>query len=68
MKDIVTPVAPDEVRRVIKKCLENAALANYTKICETAKIEGTMQGQYYGELLYIFSLIYDGTYDVSDGP
>lgn len=40
MKDIVTPVTPEEVRKVIKKCLENAALVNYTKISEYAKIEG----------------------------
>lgn len=40
MKDIVTPVALEEVRNVIKKCLENAALVNYTKITETMKIEG----------------------------
>lgn len=40
MKDIVTPVAPEEVRGVIKKCLENAALVNYTRVSEYAKIEG----------------------------
>ena len=40
MKDIVTPVPPEEVRYVIKKCLENAALVNYTRISEFAKIEG----------------------------
>lgn len=40
MKDVLTPAAPDEVRAVIKKCLENAALVNYTKISETVKIEG----------------------------
>ena len=44
MKDIVTPVAPEEVRNVIKKCLENAALVNYTRVSEYAKIEG--MGQY----------------------
>lgn len=40
MKDVLTPAAPDEVRTVIKKCLENAALVNYTKVSEAAKIEG----------------------------
>lgn len=40
MKDIVTPAAAEEVRFVIKKCLENAALVNYTRISEYAKIEG----------------------------
>lgn len=39
MKDIVTPVALEEVRNVIKKCLENAALVNYTKITETMRLE-----------------------------
>lgn len=42
MKDIVTPVPPEEVRNVIKKCLENAALVNYTRISEYAKIEGNV--------------------------
>ncbi|XP_035825527.1 calcium-dependent secretion activator 1 isoform X6 [Aplysia californica] len=39
MKDIATPVPSEEVRQVIKKCLENAALVNYTRISEYAKIE-----------------------------
>ncbi|CAL1285275.1 unnamed protein product [Larinioides sclopetarius] len=41
MKDVMTPAPPEEVRGVIKKCLENAALVNYTRISEQAKIEGT---------------------------
>lgn len=40
MKDIVTPVGQEEVRNAIKKCLENAALVNYTKVSEATKIEG----------------------------
>ncbi|CAG2163259.1 unnamed protein product [Oppiella nova] len=40
MKDILTPAPPEEVRGVIKKCLENAALVNYTRISEVARIEG----------------------------
>lgn len=40
MKDVVTPVAAEEVRLVIKKCLEQAALVNYTRISEYAHIEG----------------------------
>lgn len=40
MKDIMTPVPPDEVRAVIKKCLENAALINYNKLASEAKVEG----------------------------
>lgn len=40
MKDIVTPVPPEEVRAMIKKSLENAALDNYTRLSSEAKIEG----------------------------
>jgi len=40
MKDLVTPVAVDEIRNVVRKCLENAALINYTKVNETARSEG----------------------------
>lgn len=42
MKDVMTPAPADEVRSVIKKCLENAALVNYTRISEQAKIEGML--------------------------
>ncbi|KAF7633095.1 hypothetical protein Mgra_00007524 [Meloidogyne graminicola] len=42
MKDVVSPVPPEEVRSVIKKCLEDAALVNYTRICNEAKIEQRM--------------------------
>ena len=40
MKDISTPVPPHEVRAVIKKSLENAALVNYERLSEEARIEG----------------------------
>lgn len=40
MKDIVTPVPQEEVKTVIRKCLEQAALVNYTRLSEYAKIEG----------------------------
>lgn len=40
MKDLVTPIPPDEIYGVVKKCLENAALMNYTKVTEMAKAEG----------------------------
>lgn len=42
MKDIVTPVPPEEVRGMIKKCLETAALVNYTRLSAEAKIEGNL--------------------------
>uniref|UniRef100_A0A673A9F7 Ca2+-dependent activator protein for secretion a n=1 Tax=Sphaeramia orbicularis TaxID=375764 RepID=A0A673A9F7_9TELE len=40
MKDIVTPVPQDEVKAVIRKCLEQAALVNYQRLSEYAKLEG----------------------------
>lgn len=40
MKDIVTPVPPEEVKGVIRRCLEQAANLNYQRIKDYAKIEG----------------------------
>ncbi|XP_018322578.1 calcium-dependent secretion activator isoform X2 [Agrilus planipennis] len=45
MKDIVTPVPPEDVRCMIKKCLETAALVNYTKLSSEAKIEEDLRGE-----------------------
>lgn len=45
MKDIVTPVPPEEVRQMIKKSLESAALVNYTKLSAEAKIEEDLRGE-----------------------
>uniref|UniRef100_A0A8C5J9U3 CAPS1 protein n=1 Tax=Junco hyemalis TaxID=40217 RepID=A0A8C5J9U3_JUNHY len=45
MKDIVTPVPQEEVKTVIRKCLEQAALVNYTRLSEYAKIEGEKKTQ-----------------------
>lgn len=42
MKDIVTPILPEEVRGMIKKSLETAALVNYTRLSGEARIEGTI--------------------------
>ncbi|XP_058647906.1 calcium-dependent secretion activator 1 isoform X17 [Onychostoma macrolepis] len=39
MKDIVTPAPQDEVKAVIRKCLEQAALVNYQRLSEYAKVE-----------------------------
>ena len=41
MKDCMTPVPADEVRGLIRKCLENAALANYNRLTAEAKLEGS---------------------------
>ncbi|XP_076123527.1 calcium-dependent secretion activator 1 isoform X1 [Alosa pseudoharengus] len=40
MKDIVTPVPQEEVKNVIRTCLEQAALVNYQRLSEYAKVEG----------------------------
>ncbi|XP_028929341.1 calcium-dependent secretion activator 2 isoform X11 [Ornithorhynchus anatinus] len=40
MKDIATPIPTEEVKKVVRKCLEKAALINYTRLTEYAKIEG----------------------------
>ncbi|XP_050731223.1 calcium-dependent secretion activator-like isoform X4 [Eriocheir sinensis] len=45
MKDIVTPVPPEEVRGMIKKCLENAALLNYTRLSAETRIEEDLSGE-----------------------
>ncbi|XP_034139262.1 calcium-dependent secretion activator isoform X2 [Drosophila guanche] len=45
MKDIVTPVPPEEVRQMIKKSLETAALVNYTRLSNKAKIEDDLRGE-----------------------
>ncbi|XP_059508336.1 calcium-dependent secretion activator 2 isoform X16 [Stegostoma tigrinum] len=42
MKDIATPVPPEDVKKVVRKCLERAALINYSHLSEYAKIEETL--------------------------
>ncbi|XP_027002907.1 calcium-dependent secretion activator 1 isoform X14 [Tachysurus fulvidraco] len=39
MKDIVTPVPQEDVKTVIRKCLEQAAQINYQRITEYARVE-----------------------------
>lgn len=39
-KDILTPLSRDDIRHFIRKCLENAAYTNYTRVSDQAKIEG----------------------------
>ncbi|XP_016394311.1 calcium-dependent secretion activator 1-like [Sinocyclocheilus rhinocerous] len=43
MKDIVTPAPQDEVKTVVRKCLEQAALVNYQRLSEYAKVEEKSQ-------------------------
>ncbi|XP_067316242.1 calcium-dependent secretion activator 1 isoform X2 [Pseudorasbora parva] len=46
MKDIVTPVPQEEVKAVIRKCLEQAAQINYQRITEYARVEGKKREMY----------------------
>lgn len=45
MKDNMTPAPQEEVRGVIKKCLESAAYVNYSKISKSARIEGKKESR-----------------------
>ncbi|CAF4816601.1 unnamed protein product, partial [Rotaria sp. Silwood2] len=38
-KDLSTPISRDDIRHFIRKCLENAAYTNYTRVSDQAKIE-----------------------------
>nr|XP_056702103.1 calcium-dependent secretion activator 2 isoform X10 [Euleptes europaea] len=42
MKDIATPIPAEDVKKVVRKCLEKAALINYTRLTDYAKIEETL--------------------------
>ncbi|XP_060723938.1 calcium-dependent secretion activator 1 isoform X7 [Tachysurus vachellii] len=46
MKDIVTPVPQEDVKTVIRKCLEQAAQINYQRITEYARVEGKKREMY----------------------
>ncbi|XP_055778370.1 calcium-dependent secretion activator 2-like isoform X5 [Salvelinus fontinalis] len=43
MKDITTPVPPEEMKKMVKKCLEKAALINYSQLTQYAQIEADAQ-------------------------
>ncbi|XP_043564184.1 calcium-dependent secretion activator 1 isoform X24 [Chiloscyllium plagiosum] len=61
MKDIVTPVPQEEVKVVIRKCLEKAALVNYTRLSEYAKIEGKNREMYEHPVYCLASQVMDLT-------
>ncbi|XP_015281921.1 PREDICTED: calcium-dependent secretion activator 2 isoform X1 [Gekko japonicus] len=42
MKDIATPIPAEDVKKVVRKSLEKAALINYTRLTDYAKIEDTL--------------------------
>ncbi|KAI2648297.1 Calcium-dependent secretion activator 2 [Labeo rohita] len=56
MKDITTPVPPEEMRKIVQKCLEKAALINYSQLTEYAQIEGFSQNTFQGSTVRIFFL------------
>ncbi|KAG1933300.1 calcium-dependent secretion activator [Pimephales promelas] len=43
MKDITTPVPTEEMRKIVQKCLEKAALINYSQLTDYAQIEDSSQ-------------------------
>ncbi|KAG9483611.1 hypothetical protein GDO78_009500 [Eleutherodactylus coqui] len=61
MKDIVTPVPQEDVKNVIRKCLEQAALTNYTRLSEYAKIEGKKREMYEHPVFCLASQVMDLT-------
>nr|XP_056723177.1 calcium-dependent secretion activator 1 isoform X18 [Euleptes europaea] len=61
MKDIVTPEPQEEVKAVIRKCLEQAALINYTRLSEYAKIEGKKREMYEHPVFCLASQVMDLT-------
>ncbi|XP_059184595.1 calcium-dependent secretion activator 1 isoform X3 [Centropristis striata] len=61
MKDIVTPVPQDEVKAVIRKCLEQAALVNYQRLSEYAKLEGKKREMYEHPVFCLASQVMDLT-------
>ncbi|XP_078270694.1 calcium-dependent secretion activator 1 isoform X7 [Rhinoraja longicauda] len=61
MKDIVTPVPQEDVKVVIRKCLEKAALVNYTRLSEYAKIEGKKREMFDHPVFCLASQVMDLT-------
>ncbi|XP_030632175.1 calcium-dependent secretion activator 1 isoform X4 [Chanos chanos] len=61
MKDIVTPVPQEEVKTVIRKCLEQAAQINYQRITDYAKLEGKKREQYEHPVYCLASQVMDLT-------
>uniref|UniRef100_A0A3B4Y6Q5 Calcium dependent secretion activator 2 n=1 Tax=Seriola lalandi dorsalis TaxID=1841481 RepID=A0A3B4Y6Q5_SERLL len=45
MKDITTPVPPEDMKKLVQTCLEKAARLNYSQLIEYAQIKGRMDAQ-----------------------
>ncbi|KAG7229496.1 hypothetical protein INR49_031920 [Caranx melampygus] len=61
MKDIVSPVPQEEVKTVIHRCLEQAALVNYQRLSEYAKLEGKKREMYEHPVFCLASQVMDLT-------
>ncbi|XP_061730493.1 calcium-dependent secretion activator 1 isoform X2 [Nerophis ophidion] len=61
MKDVVTPVPQEEVKAVIRKCLDQAALVNYQRLSEYAKLEGKKREMYEHPVFCLASQVMDLT-------
>ncbi|XP_058229758.1 calcium-dependent secretion activator 1 isoform X6 [Hemibagrus wyckioides] len=61
MKDIVTPVPQEDVKAVIRNCLEQAALVNYQRLSEYAKVEGKKREMYEHPVYCLASQVMDLT-------
>ncbi|KAM7423414.1 hypothetical protein PAMA_011123 [Pampus argenteus] len=61
MKDIVTPVPQEDVKAVIRKCLEQAALVNYQRLSDYAKLEGKKREMYEHPVFCLASQVMDLT-------
>ncbi|XP_078803628.1 calcium-dependent secretion activator 1 isoform X20 [Oryzias latipes] len=61
MKDIVTPVRQDEVKAAIRECLEQAAVVNYQRLSEYAKLEGKKREMYEHPVFCLASQVMDLT-------
>ncbi|XP_067361414.1 calcium-dependent secretion activator 1 isoform X5 [Channa argus] len=61
MKDIVTPVPQEVVKAVIRKCLEQAAVVNYQRLSEYAKLEGKKREMYEHPVFCLASQVMDLT-------
>ncbi|KAG7494308.1 hypothetical protein JOB18_027739 [Solea senegalensis] len=61
MRDIVTPVPQDEVKAVIHRCLDQAALVNYQRLSEYAKLEGKKREMYEHPVFCLASQVMDLT-------
>ncbi|XP_069370107.1 calcium-dependent secretion activator 1 isoform X9 [Paralichthys olivaceus] len=61
MKDIVTPAPQEEVKAVIHRCLEQAALVNYQRLSEYAKLEGKKREMYEHPVFCLASQVMDLT-------